>query len=230
MVNGLWGDWSPEGTFDVEPKNTDCNQPPTITSLTADPEWVPSGRKLTVTVVASDPENDPLTCTWSKNRGTLSSTTSCNSVTWTAPSGSGHAAITVSVTDNKEGHSPIVWSRQVSYGCTYTINPTSASYSASGGFGSVEVTAPSGCPWSVTFDAPWLYPAPVVAVNKTGNGTVHYQVEASSSAQSRTGTITIAEQTFTVTQEAAPCAYEINPTGAAILCVRWKWNRKRNNK
>jgi len=28
MVSGLWGEWSPERTFDVEPVNTDCNQPP----------------------------------------------------------------------------------------------------------------------------------------------------------------------------------------------------------
>ena len=32
MVNGTWGDWSPERTFDVEPVNTDCQ--PTLPDLT----------------------------------------------------------------------------------------------------------------------------------------------------------------------------------------------------
>src|SRR5581483_11410768 len=33
-------------------------------------------------------------------------------------------------------------------GCTFTISPSSQSFNASGGTGSVGVTAPGGCPWT----------------------------------------------------------------------------------
>jgi hypothetical protein len=85
---------------------------PTITSLTANPETVTPGWLSTVTVVASDRNGDPLTCTWSATGGTLSSTTGCGSVTWTAPAAVGTYTVSVSVTDNFPGHSPV--SRSVS--------------------------------------------------------------------------------------------------------------------
>ena len=89
------------------------NQPPTITSLTANPSNVLISKTSTITVVASDPDGDPLTCAWSKDGGTLSSTTGCGSVTWTAPATPGTYAVYVSVTDNKEGHSPITWAATI---------------------------------------------------------------------------------------------------------------------
>ena len=83
------------------------NQPPTITSLTTPPS-VTAGSTATIQVAASDPENDLLTCAWSSpNGGTLSSTTGCPSVSWTAPAFPGMYSVSVSVTDNQTGHSPV---------------------------------------------------------------------------------------------------------------------------
>ena len=45
----------------------------------------------------------------------------------------------------------------------------------------------------------------------TGNGTVNYSVAANSGPQ-RTGTMTIAGETFTVTQNAAGCSYTLSPS------------------
>ncbi len=88
-------------------------------------------------------------------------------------------------------------------GCSYAITPTSASAPASGATGSVAVTSPGGCAWTATSNASWL------SINRgnsgaagNGNGSVTYTVGANTTAQ-RTGTITIAGQTFTVTQAAA---------------------------
>jgi len=82
--------------------------------------------------------------------------------------------------------------------CTYSISPTSQSFNASGGSGTVNVTTPSGCSWTATSNASWL----VITSNSsvTGNGVVNYSVSANTNASSRTGTLTIAGKTFTVTQ------------------------------
>ena len=80
------------------------NRPPTITSLTANPASIscPEGYcdPLTITLVAWDPEDDPITCTWSATGGSLSSNTGCGSVTWAVPVSPGDKLGNVYVTDS----------------------------------------------------------------------------------------------------------------------------------
>ena len=45
----------------------------------------------------------------------------------------------------------------------------------------------------------------------TGNGNVNVTVSANSLTTSRTGSVTIAGRTLTVTQSAAPCSYTVTP-------------------
>jgi hypothetical protein len=192
------------------------NQPPTITSITANPYNVLVGGTSTVTVVAKDPEHDPLTCEWSTSGGTLSSTTGCDPVTWTAPGTLGTANVSVSVKDNKPGRSPV--SRSVNIGiCSYfSIDPASASYEKEGGTGSVNVTAPSGCAWTATSNDPWI--TITAGSSGTGNGTVSYFVAESRSSLPRTGTIS-AGKIFTVTQKGTGpvpiCTYGIGSYSAS---------------
>jgi hypothetical protein len=95
-------------------------------------------------------------------------------------------------------------------GCTFSIAPTSASAPAGGGTGSVAVTAGAGCGWTATSNAPWL--TVTSGANGSGNGTVQYSV-SSTSGGSRSGTLTIAGQTFTVNQGGG-CTFSIAPTSA----------------
>jgi len=85
--------------------------------------------------------------------------------------------------------------------CTYSISPTSASLAASGGTGSVSVTAPAGCTWTATSNYSWI--TVTSGASGSGNGTVNYFVAANTASTSRTGTMTIAGKTFTVTQAGA---------------------------
>ncbi len=82
--------------------------------------------------------------------------------------------------------------------CTYSISPQSEYVSASGGTRTVNVTASLGsCTWTASESLGW------VTLNNssgTGNGSVSYTVAANSGPQ-RSGTIIIAGQTYTVTQE-----------------------------
>ena len=50
----------------------------------------------------------------------------------------------------------------------------------------------------------------------TGNGTVGFSAAANPTAQTRSGTLTVAGQTFTVNQAAAPCSYTISPTSQSV--------------
>ncbi|MDQ1592640.1 MAG: hypothetical protein QOG71_3267 [Pyrinomonadaceae bacterium] len=85
--------------------------------------------------------------------------------------------------------------------CTFSINPTSASYAAAGGTGSVSVTAGAGCAWSAVSNSTFI--TITSGTSGTGSGTLNYSVSNNASTASRTGTLTIAGQTFTVTQAGA---------------------------
>jgi hypothetical protein len=82
--------------------------------------------------------------------------------------------------------------------CTFSISPTSASQPAGGGTGSVAVTAGAGCTWSAVSNATFI--TVTAGSSGSGNGTVSYSVAANTATTSRTGTITIAGQTFNVSQ------------------------------
>ncbi|HEX8492025.1 MAG TPA: M36 family metallopeptidase [Pyrinomonadaceae bacterium] len=82
--------------------------------------------------------------------------------------------------------------------CTYSISPTSATQPAGGGTGSVSVTAGAGCSWTAVSNATFI--TITGGSSGSGNGTVTYSVAANGSTSQRTGTLTIAGRTFTVTQ------------------------------
>jgi hypothetical protein len=97
--------------------------------------------------------------------------------------------------------------------CTYSINPTSQSFPSVGGTGTVAVTTTSGCAWTAAVNnANWITVTGGAA--GTGNGTVSFRAAANIGA-ARSATITIAGQTFTVS-EALVCTYDINPTSSTV--------------
>ncbi|HEX5707704.1 MAG TPA: M36 family metallopeptidase [Pyrinomonadaceae bacterium] len=78
-----------------------------------------------------------------------------------------------------------------------TISPTGAGFTASGGTGSVNVTANASCSWTAVSNASFI--TVTGGANGTGSAVVNYSV-ASNPLPSRIGTMTIAGRTFTVTQ------------------------------
>jgi len=82
--------------------------------------------------------------------------------------------------------------------CAYFISPTNSGVASSGGTGSVSVTCGSDCSWTATSNAAWI--TITAGASGSGNGTVRYSVTSDNSGVVRTGTVTIAGQTFTITQ------------------------------
>ena len=85
--------------------------------------------------------------------------------------------------------------------CTYSISQTNASFSASGGTGSVSVTTQPGCTWTASSGASWL--TITSGKNGTGNGVICYSVSANTNTDARTASSTFAGKVFTVAQSGA---------------------------
>jgi len=85
-----------------------------------------------------------------------------------------------------------------------------------GGSNSVNVTTPAGCAWTATSNAAFI------SVNSggsgTGNGMVNYAV-ATNTGLARTGTLTIAGATFTVTQDGP----QVVLTADQVTLKIWKY-------
>lgn len=82
--------------------------------------------------------------------------------------------------------------------CSYSLSATAQSFGASAGAGNVGVTAPAGCAWGAASTVAWLHVT--AGASGSGSGTVGYTVDANPGTAQRTGTLTVAGLTFTVTQ------------------------------
>ncbi|MBF0536980.1 MAG: DUF1566 domain-containing protein [Nitrospirae bacterium] len=159
-------------------------------------------------------------CTWS-----ATSNVSWISVT-SGSSGSGNGSVFYSVTANtgalqRIGTMTIAGKTftvtQDGTGCTYSITPTGKQFTSSVGNDSVSVTAPTECTWSAASNFSWI--TVTSGSSGSGNGSVTYSVTANTDAGQRMGTMTIAGQTFNVTQDGATCSYSINPTSKQFTSV-----------
>ena len=92
--------------------------------------------------------------------------------------------------------------------CSYSIFPTTRNFFANGGGTDLEVTAGVGCAWTAVSNDPWI--GITAGASGSGDGRVSYTV-AANTGPARTGTMTIAGRTFTVTQDNG-CEFETSLT------------------
>jgi photosystem II stability/assembly factor-like uncharacterized protein len=85
--------------------------------------------------------------------------------------------------------------------CTYALSAASQSFPNTGGSGSINVSAGSGCAWTVSNNAPWVLVFST-GHDGPGNGQITFNVTENDTNSARSGTITIAGQTFTINQDA----------------------------
>jgi hypothetical protein len=196
---------------------------------------------VTQQAAAAPPPPPPTPCSYSINSAQLaapaSGATSAVNVTagagcgWTATSevgwitvasggsGAGNGTVTITVAANAAaartgivtiaGQTYTVTQAAGSLPCTYELGANEQTVTALGGPITVPVVASSGCGWTAASQVPWI--SVVQGATGSGNGPVQLSIAANTGAQ-RVGTVTIAGQTFTVTQAAAACSYTINPT------------------
>lgn len=145
----------------------------------------------------------------------------------TYPSGTLDSLMTPSVSPGEVVHEPgpiargvladIGWALSGASGCTYLLGTPSATVGAATATGTVAVTADPGCPWTAASNSGFIGVTAGAAGN--GNGTVSFAVNANTAAPNvatptRAGAITIAGQTFSITQTG--CGFSVSPLAATF--------------
>jgi Viral BACON domain/Putative binding domain, N-terminal len=91
--------------------------------------------------------------------------------------------------------------------CAFTVSPTTHNVGSGAGSASLSIGAAAGCAWTASSDVPWI----TIAGQTSGTGGTNVTLNvAANSGGARTGTLTIAGQTVTVTQGEG-CSFSIAP-------------------
>ena len=130
------------------------------------------------------------------------------------PIASGVFEFTVRLTDGASAAASEVFSLTIAPTCTYALDSTRQSLTTAGG--KVMVGVISACAWSASSSLTWA--TIVSGASGIGSGTVTIQVAPNTGA-GRTGSITIAGQTFSISQSGMQCTYSLYPSGQAFPIV-----------
>ena len=95
--------------------------------------------------------------------------------------------------------------------CTYSLSASSQTIASGAASGSVNVLTTAGCSWTANSNASWISVSS--GATGTGSGPVGFAVQANTTGTARTGTLTIAGKTFTITQSAS------STSGLSITCL-----------
>lgn len=124
-------------------------------------------------------------------------------------SGTGAVSFTVSPTSGSArtgtltiAGQTLTISQNFGSGCAYTLTPTTRNFPANGGSGSFSVSAASECEWTPVVSDSFI--KVLFASGTQGNGSINFTVAANEQPIPRTGTISVGDQAFNVTQDAAP--------------------------
>jgi hypothetical protein len=156
-------------------------------------------------------------CSW-----TAVSSASWLSVTGGA-SGTGPGAVTYAVAENTGlttrlgtitvgGKFFVV--TQAAPACTYLVSPTSLTVTGAPTTRTVQVVSPGSCDWAANSSVPWL--SITAGSSGTGGGLVTFDVADNPGTSPRTGTLTIAGRTVTVTQSGLTCSFNVAPTAISL--------------
>lgn len=150
----------------------------------------------------------PAGCSWS----------AASNVPWigissgSSGSGSGTVQLVIAANADAERRGTVTIAGQTftvvqASGCTFSISPAAQGVPSGGGSGSFSVNASGACAWTATANAPWI--SVTSGGSGTGPGTVQFTAPANTGG-ARSGTITAAGQTFTLTQDAG-CSPVVAP-------------------
>jgi hypothetical protein len=98
--------------------------------------------------------------------------------------------------------------------CSYSVTQTTFSTVSTSSLQSTSVITGTQCSWTATSTVPWI--TITNGDSHTGMGSVSFQVATNTAASVRTGTLIVAGQTITVSQQASSCVYTVTPTTFTI--------------
>lgn len=111
--------------------------------------------------------------------------------------------------------------RHIQTTCNYALSATSGAIRSTGGTLTVDVTANLGCSWTAVSNASWITVASGASGSGSGSGSGSVQLSVPSyTGSTRSGTVTIAGITYTVTQTVAAA---VTPTLASDFGSQGLW-------
>lgn len=161
----------------------------------------------------------PLTASvsWEASSGSVQVGTTCNytvqsQADWlvvrSASTGSGSGRVDYTILENKTSEARTGTIRigtatftltQAAVVCSVVLDPAGATFlSPDNSSGTIRVTANSAC-WTAQSFSPWVT-ITSTASTSNGTGSVTYTIESNPNSPSRTGTIRVGPETFTITQ------------------------------
>ncbi|MGA2158148.1 MAG: PKD domain-containing protein [Dehalococcoidia bacterium] len=103
----------------LQPKAEQPNRPPVIDQIIGPKAWLPQ-TESPLTCVASDPDGDNLTYTWTADNGTIKG--SGSTITWMSPARDGLYNITLTVSDGRGGTATMVQPERVIFNADGSIS------------------------------------------------------------------------------------------------------------
>lgn len=98
--------------------------------------------------------------------------------------------------------------------CSVTLGTTSASVPVAGIIDAkITINNASSCATTPLSNASWI------TITASGPTSVFYTVDQNTDTSTRTGTLTILDKTFTVTQAGVPCTYTVGPSSRTAPAV-----------
>ena len=98
--------------------------------------------------------------------------------------------------------------------CQVALAAPSSSIGPDGGMGTVTITTTPECPWDVSTAANWL--SGLSPSSGQGTSTVEFRVAPNPLPSSREGEIVVNDNRVRVSQQAAPCRFELRPDSLTI--------------
>ncbi|HLE55895.1 MAG TPA: hypothetical protein VJB15_02340, partial [Rhodothermia bacterium] len=97
--------------------------------------------------------------------------------------------------------------------CVFNVSPMAQDVAQAGGIVTINVTSQPGCDWRANSNSSFM--TLVWGSMAYGNGTAGFRVNAHTGTSNRTGTLTVAGKTVSITQF-GPCTYNVSPTAPNI--------------
>ncbi|MFN8061015.1 MAG: S8 family serine peptidase [Vicinamibacterales bacterium] len=122
----------------------------------------------------------------------------------------------VVVTDGRNGVATrrINLDAATSAACSYAIDVTTQAVTAAGGNFSTNLTTGTGCRWVASTNVAWI--SITSALSSAGSAAITYTVAPNAGAVARTGTVTVAGRSVTVTQAPTPCSVNLTTAAASF--------------
>lgn len=200
-------------------------EPPAVTiSAPAEGARFAAGANISISATASDADGSVASVDFLADSDLLvTDATAPFTTTWSnAPTGT-HVLRVIAVDDVGATSSKQV---VVHVGCTPSFTPSNAAIAYDAGGGTFSMTLPDGCKWTTAIDAAWLAVSP-----HDGQGSAAFNFTAADNLTggTRSATVTIAGQTFVVTQDpappfGAPSGVVATGTGAGTPTISVSWH------